>query len=544
MFKTFELNMMAQCGLVPKDVDDAEEDDCPVVRTIYGTVSGKSGMEAKSLPALNEIRSNIDYNKNTWKLGLLDNRLKCKTTLFSLNRNERIIRYGRIRKLGKFKKSWKNRFFVLLIRNEEVLFYYYKSALDKTLLGEVPFVGQVHISPIDETTARRLKATVIDACFCIETDKRRWLFCAEKAEVRDKWVDVLRRHLMNVRCAALLENNLNNDWDSFDEKWDQEQDVASSRQRRKQVLRIDPLKWDILCQSDNWNEFTKNFEELRFKLEPPDLLNVQSVNELGRLEFSDSCKSVFNFLKDFYGKGRLISGWLFKRGRFNRSWRKRFCVLLDDGTFEYWKTPTDATPQGKIVSNEMKSIVNGLSVDGLQVFHIATQGRLWILGAPDDHTRDIWINKLEARKKMQKYKSEDIDLSRTNESAAIEDGKIKPQSSKSLDNEYSTSSKMWMQYAAKNMIHVKSEFDLLGIRGTNDSAGTRELISYSYSCGSVRTPSPKYEDADHPGERTGNRRKVNSAEPAKSKTGVNSAEKMKRSNASSFGHLKIPFQQW
>jgi len=539
---------MAQCGVVPTEVDViAEEDDYPDVRIIYGTASGNS--EAKTLPALKETRSNIETNKFTRKSGSADNRLKSKSTLFSINPNERIIRYGRIRKLGKFNKSWKSRFFVLLIRNEEVFFSYYKSAVDKTPLGEVPFVGQVHILPIDEEEARRLKAAVTDACFCIETGKRRWLFCAEKAEVRDKWVDVLSRHLMNrtVRCAALMGSNSINEWDSFDEKLDQKQDIILPRQRRKKELKIDISKWDILCQSDNWNEFTKNFKGLRFKLEPPDLLNVQSVNELGKLEFSDSCKAVFKFLKDFWGKGRLISGWLFKRGRLNRSWKKRFCVVLDDGTFEYMKKPTDATPQGKIRSNEIISIANGLSVDGLQLFHIVTKERIWILGAPDDHTRDIWISKLEARKNTRE---EDIDVSGIKESlASLADMNSVADSSKYVGNECSwpsgRTSIIWKQYCAKNMIHLKSDsrIDLLGLQSTNESTGARGWISQSESCGSGRTPSPGLEDADHPKEWTGNRPQVNSAGQAKSRASVNSAGKL-RSSASSFGHLKIPFQPW
>lgn len=90
-----------------------------------------------------------------------------------------------------------------------------------------------------------------------------------------------------------------------------------------------------------------------------------------------------------------MSGYLDKRGKFNKAWKKRFCVLLDDGIFEYYAQCDDPRPKGRILVNEIKSLGAGISLPNREVFHVVTKDRTWIFAAEDDRTRDLWIHRME-----------------------------------------------------------------------------------------------------------------------------------------------------
>jgi len=116
----------------------------------------------------------------------------------------------------------------------------------------------------------------------------------------------------------------------------------------KESLILNDVMWETLWQTDNWEVFTAKFSNFSFRLKPgllkkksflsciPDIVEEDEHNILEirpNVEFSGQFMTdvgeIKYFLRSFYGEGRLIAGWLYKRGRFNKSWRRRFCVLTN-----------------------------------------------------------------------------------------------------------------------------------------------------------------------------------------------------------------------
>jgi len=107
-----------------------------------------------------------------------------------------------------------------------------------------------------------------------------------------------------------------------------------------------------------------------------------------------SVREIKSFLESFYGKGRVKAGWLFKRGRFNKSWKRRFCVLRHK-ELEYYKELKDVSPQGVIPTLDIEFLSIGLTTNSMEVFHLVTKDRVWNFAARDEETREDWVRPIE-----------------------------------------------------------------------------------------------------------------------------------------------------
>jgi len=403
----------------------------------------------------------------------------CHANLYSEKTCERIIKSGSMRKLGKRNRSWKKRHFSLCTRNEELYLNYFKSDKDATPLGKVDLTGKVKVEPISQNEAGRLNAAVCDACFCIQTETRRWIFCTDNAQLRKKWIDELQRKLLQY---ALKSSDLNweedSDRKSLIEESDLKTDDLEDRRRRNTYLEIDDSKWDILSQPDNWIEFIIDFKELRLKLMKPNLLKIGSMRKVGWFKFNEICRCLHESLNKFHGKGRLMSGYLWKRGKLNTAWKKRFCVISKDGTFEYMKSPIDSYAKGRISANEVLSVSIGLSWKELQVFHIYTKERIWNLAAKDDQTRDSWIQVLwQSTNRFRRgsdgeMPAKDPILTHTSRSQSFSSASSKPPRSPTS---------IWKYHCEKNMIRLRS-----------DSITLLEASRETSSASSVRSPTDQW----------------------------------------------------
>jgi len=391
----------------------------------------------------------------------------CHVNLSSEEPCEIIIKSGSMRKLGKRNKSWKKRHFNLCTRDEELYLNYFKNDKDVTPLGKVALTAKVKVESISQSEARRLHAAVCDACFSVQTETRRWIFCTDNAKLRKKWIGALQR--------KPLQNTSDFNWDgecegkSLIEEPGKKIDDLEDRRRRNTYLEIDDLKWDILSEPDCWIEFMKEFKELRLKLIKPNLLKIESMRKVGKFKFSEICRCLRESLNKFHGKGRVMSGWLWKRGKLNTAWKKRFCVILQNGTFEYMKSPTDSSAKGRITRNDVLSVGIGLSRKELQVFHIHTKERIWNLAANDDQTRDSWIHML--RLSTNRYRrvsdtemtAKDPILSRSSRSQSFGSASsIIPKSPSS----------MWKYHCEKNMIRIRTDSLLRDVSQTNSSVSS------------------------------------------------------------------------
>jgi len=453
---------MAHCGAVTTEIDD----DLPVqrpnflesrIRPSYGVPQ----IEVKEF-SLDSLHAESSCSPAQRNAAFNHGKFRCPMNIVPENPCDRVIRSGRMRKLGKFYKSWKNRFFVLRIQDEELQLSYFKSALHAKPIGDIPLTGKVDVRVIPSDDARRHNPAICDSCFSIETAARRWIFCAENTWVRDMWITAIKRQLMEQSTWGI-------DYDSksLTGESDSKGDGLEDLRRRNHVFEIDVWKWHILSQTDNWNEFKTAFKELRLKLEPPNLLNVETMRKVGQPKFSKMCRRMMDFLKHFHGKGRKISGWLWKRGKINTSWKKRFCVVLNDGTFEYMNSPINSSPK-RIAREDIRKVSMGLSAEGRQVFHIHTQDRTWNLASVDDETRDLWISALDLMPNRPRRRSDGLETIPPRAARTLRSRSFSSSSSKAGTRSFN----FWKQQCEKNMIFVRSDSSLHMLRDMTDSASS------------------------------------------------------------------------
>jgi len=329
---------------------------------------------------------------------------------------QKAIRAGKMKKLGRYQKSWKNRFCVLFLLDGKLILSHYgstKDAMDKHPKGEIRLEKGTKIIPLTEEEAIKLKAPSVHCCFSIVVKSKKSVFCTETVSMKENWVTILQEELAaEVDELDVVAPNLFLD-DEKEPPEDQEFENFIN-ESKYQSLEMNDVIWETLLQTDNWEELILKFKNFQFKLKPgsrskqsptcqpsvmedetPNLLQFLPKIRLAPSELSDKVREIESFLGSFYGKGRLKAGWLYKRGRINTSWKRRFCVLKTSGIFEYYKALTDASPQGFIVVDGIESISTGLSENNLDVFHLKTRDRLWHFASPNETTRDDWIKAID-----------------------------------------------------------------------------------------------------------------------------------------------------
>jgi len=310
---------------------------------------------------------------------------------------QKAIRAGKMKKLGWYQKSWKNRFCVLFLLDGKLILSHYgstKDAMDKQPKGEIRLEKGTKVISLTEEEATKLKAPSVDCCFSIVVKSRKSVFCTETIPMMENWVRILREELEAEidELDVVVPNLFLDDEKEPPEELQLENLISESKY---QSLEMNDVIWETLLQTDNWEEFIHRFGNFQFKLKPglrskqsaacqpaviedgtPNLLQILPKVRLAPRALSDSIREIKCFLGSFYGKGRLKAGWLYKRGKINKSWKRRFCVLSTSGIFEYYKELTDAAPQGFIVVEGIESISTGLSENNLDVFHLKTKDRL------------------------------------------------------------------------------------------------------------------------------------------------------------------------
>jgi len=358
--------------------------------------------DLKSPPNLKRSRT-YDIAMNKWQL---------------FHHGQKAIRAGKMRKLGWYQKSWKNRFCVLFLLDGKLNLSYYGSsrdAMDKQPKGEVRLDKGTKVNPLTKEEATKLKAPSIDCCFSIMVKSRKLVFCTETVSTMENWVRILQEELeaeLPKFKNLVIPDIFCDDEKGPPEDWERED---LNDEGNYQSLVMTDVMWETLLQTDNWEEFIQRFEKFHFQLKPglrnkqstgtctptvikeyrPNLLQFVPTVRLEPGELSVSAREIETFLASFYGKGRLKAGWLYKRGKINKSWKRRFCVLKTSGIFEYYKELTDATPQGFIVVAGIESISTGLSENNMDVFHLKTKDRLWHFALPNETTRDDWIKAID-----------------------------------------------------------------------------------------------------------------------------------------------------
>jgi len=393
-----------------------------------------------------------------------------------------------MRKLGEWNRSWKNRFFLLSLDDGELVLRYYKDAFETKARGQVSFTGKTDVAIPNEKYIKKHKPPTKNVFF-VKTEKRRWVFCCETESIRDKWIEVLKKSLVS---------NLD-----LDESSEHKDDDEAEPEAEVRTLPLDPIKWELLQQTDNLEVLEHHFPGLTFHLkgtgsggtlqiktkpgvntEPngqPQLLSAPvSLSATGSdsvsknvKSFTKSLRAVQKFLRGFFGKGRLMSGYLDKRGKYNKAWKKRFCVLLDDGIFEYYARSTDAVPKGRILVSEIKSLGAGISLPRREVFHVVTKDRTWIFAAEDDRTRDLWIQHMEDFGKTDLLTSSTAHFfpPMYPDSPAA---RLVAESRQRGDLRSHRKTDVWKNDAKKCFIHVKSNADLLGA-GSSDEDRDKKL---------------------------------------------------------------------
>jgi len=365
--------------------------------------------------------------------------------------DEEVLRMGKMRKFGFYRRSWNNRFCVLSLREGKMYLSFYNSvviSLERQSKGKgiihIPKESKVVLMSVEEATA--LKAPYPNWCFSILVNNKKFTFSVESVSCMENWILILESKLAaEFPIFATLDFHEDEKETTFEPL-----SVSADKPTVKYSLVLSDITLETLLQTDNWEVFTAKFNNYGFKLRPglrrktstlicmPSALDEDGQNLLEywpKVRFSqtqvrNSVRVMKSFLESFYGKGRLKAGWLFKRGRFNKSWKRRFCVLTHN-ELEYYKELKDVSPRGVIPISDIECLSTGLTANEMEVFYLVTKDRVWNFAATDDETREDWIRSIE-----------DI------------------QSEDSVSGWYSNSEKgtsLWRLKCQENMIHVRSD---------------------------------------------------------------------------------------
>lgn len=96
-------------------------------------------------------------------------------------------------------------------------------------------------------------------------------------------------------------------------------------------------------------------------------------------------------LTDDGGK-ELKSGFLLKKGKVNKSYKLRWCILRDDKNLYYYRTKDDTRPAGVIDISQ--AVMVPQSGDSENAFHIITTNRVYYVEASDQDNLEEWIEAL------------------------------------------------------------------------------------------------------------------------------------------------------
>jgi len=363
--------------------------------------------------------------------------------------NQEVIRLGKMRKHG-WSMTWKNKFCVLSVREGALFLSFYNSVKDsmdsQSKNGGIHIPRETKVVHLSVEEASNLNAPYTHYCFSINVSSKKLTFCTETITCMWNWIWILESCLV-AKCLDSTTNLSNNN-----EKVKFISLISRMKDERimKASFVLTDRMWETLWQTDNWQVFTAKFSNFSFKLKPglrkktsifscrP---NIVEENEHNLLEIWSKLKFSGQFMKDvgeiksflvsFYGEGCLKVGWLFKRGRFIKSWKRRFCVLTNT-VLEYYKEKMDTAPQGFILIADIETINTGLTANNKEEFHLITKDRVWNFAAADENNREDWMSSIEH------LKFDDINYS-------------------SLCSYQHRTSSVWRSKCEENMIHFRSE---------------------------------------------------------------------------------------
>lgn len=104
--------------------------------------------------------------------------------------NDSTLKQGALTKLGKVKKNWQRRHFMLTPHN----LYYFKTATD---------VRPVGVIPLDESVTIRIDEEMVtkNFCFQIGTKARTFFLYADNKKDMDSWLDILNQRIASLRAG-------------------------------------------------------------------------------------------------------------------------------------------------------------------------------------------------------------------------------------------------------------------------------------------------------------------------------------------------------
>lgn len=104
--------------------------------------------------------------------------------------NDSTLKQGALTKLGKVKKNWQRRHFMLTPNN----LYYFKTATD---------VRPVGVIPLDESVTIRIDEEMVtkNFCFQIGTKARTFFLYADNKKDMDSWLEILNQRIASLRAG-------------------------------------------------------------------------------------------------------------------------------------------------------------------------------------------------------------------------------------------------------------------------------------------------------------------------------------------------------
>ena len=109
--------------------------------------------------------------------------------------------------------------------------------------------------------------------------------------------------------------------------------------------------------------------------------------------------------------GAVKCGWLIKQGHSVRNWKRRWFVLRES-VLEYYASPKDAVPRGKIALKDVVAVVPDVAADAEHPHCFeavvypadAAESRSYLMYAADEALRLEWVECVELQRMLQRDK--------------------------------------------------------------------------------------------------------------------------------------------
>jgi len=354
-----------------------------------------STLKSKVKEQLAEMASSPSENDQSAMLTLKSQSTMRKMTQQSIllqdsqptNMAVRIVYRGWLRKLGNFRKNWKRRWFML---NNNGDMSYYSDTDARKLCGVIDLSEVASIIKV-------IDRNNLEAEFILQTESRDWQLRAQSAEERNQWVRVIHKvqDECGIKAAVAKESNA----EEFAKLKGKAPASITDENVEMGNLDSDTFLMELTMEEYELVSSEELLPKVVEKLEhgyhvepvPPHHCNITYLDPLPPSMWAFISKSVRRIINGMAFDSTVHKGYLWKSGKWNSSWKRRFFVLNRDGSLFYFKEEGEETHLGVINLHGIQGMSRIQHKSKQFAFTISTKERKWQLSAESEVDLNLWL---------------------------------------------------------------------------------------------------------------------------------------------------------